>query len=152
MAPTWKKVNEIAFTPYMDGVISQKEAFKRAMGPVRDFMFIHTREKDLMLFINIDNKTSGVNKLPKTKDDVSTYCLIPAFVISELKKAFEMGFLLYLPFLIIDLIVASTLISMGMLVLPPILISMPFKILLFVLVDGWNLIVGELVSSFFVVS
>ena len=114
-------------------------------------MFRHVHKRDLRLFIDIDQKALPLEKrkLPETKADIDTHLLVAAFAISELKRAFEMGFMLYLPFLIIDLVVASVLISMGMLVLPPILISMPFKILLFVLIDGWHLIVGEIVRSFY---
>jgi flagellar biosynthetic protein FliP len=148
MAPTWKRVNDVAFTPYMDGLISQKEAYNKALVPIRTFMFRHVYLDDLELFASMNMHQTGGKELPKTLDDVPTHVLVPAFVISELKRAFEMGFLLYLPFVIIDMVVASTLISMGMLVLPPILISLPFKVLLFVLVDGWHLIVGQLVQSF----
>ena len=148
MAPTWKVVNDQALAPYMDGEISQKEAYRRALAPIRAFMFRHVYVDDLELFAGMNMQQTGAESLPETVDDVPTHVLIPAFVISELKRAFEMGFLLYLPFVIIDMVVASTLISMGMLVLPPILISLPFKVLLFVLVDGWSLIVGQLVQSF----
>jgi flagellar biosynthetic protein FliP len=153
MAPTWKEINEKAFSPYMDGLISQKEAFDRGIKPVRKFMFTQLLglggENELELFVSLNSHQTG-EPYPKHVDEVPTHVLIPAFVIGELKKAFMMGFLLYLPFLVIDLVVASTLISMGMLVLPPILISLPFKILLFVLVDGWTLVVGQVVESFFV--
>ncbi len=150
MGPTFKQIERQALVPYFEAEISQKEAFDRALVPLREFMFRHVRKSDLRMFVDMDQMQLPMaeRKLPRNRDDISTWVLVPAFVTSELKKSFEMGFLLYLPFLIIDLVVASTLISMGMLVLPPILISMPFKILLFVLVDGWRLVIGELVESF----
>ncbi len=143
MAPTFSQVKKDAFDPLQKGQITQEVALKRAEGPMREFMFDQTRTKDIALF-------AGLAKLdkPKTRADVPTYVLIPAFVISELKTAFQIGFLIFLPFLIIDLVVASTLMSMGMMMLPPIFISLPFKILLFVLVDGWNLVTRSLVESF----
>jgi flagellar biosynthetic protein FliP len=151
MAPTWKEVNEKALGPYMDGLISQKEAFDLGIKPVRKFMLGQLLaldgEKELQMFVDLNHHQTG-EPYPKHVDEIPTMVLIPAFVIGELKKAFMMGFLLYLPFLVIDLVVASTLISMGMLVLPPILISLPFKILLFVLVDGWTLVIGQVVESF----
>jgi len=143
MAPVGREINEQALEPYLEGEIDFKEGIQKAEAPLRDFMFRQTRRKDLALFLNVA-KIESV----QTKDDVPTYVLIPSFVISELKTAFEMGFLIYLPFLIIDMVVASTLMSMGMLMLPPILISLPFKILLFVLVDGWHLITRSLILSF----
>jgi flagellar biosynthesis protein FliP len=143
MAPVGAEINKQALTPYMKGTIDFTTGVKRAEAPLREFMFRQTRGKDLMLFLNVA-KLGKVN----TKDDVPTYVLIPSFVISELKTAFEMGFLIYLPFLIIDMVVSSTLMSMGMLMLPPILISLPFKVLLFVLVDGWHLITRSLILSF----
>jgi flagellar biosynthetic protein FliP len=143
MAPTIKAVNDQAITPYKDHEISQTEAIERGLEPVRTFMFKQTRESDLALFINLSDE-----KRPKTRADVPTQVLIPAFIISELKTAFQIGFLIYLPFLIIDMIVSATLMSMGMMMLPPVLISLPFKILLFVLVDGWHLVVQSLLASF----
>lgn len=143
MAPVGSEINNNALGPYMRGEITFEEGITLAEDPLREFMFRQTRRKDLTLFLNV-SKIEGV----ETKADVPTYALIPAFVISELKTAFEMGFLIYLPFLIIDMVVASTLMSMGMLMLPPILISLPFKILLFVLVDGWHLITRSLILSF----
>lgn len=113
------------------------------MEPIREFMFAHTREKDLALFLEIRGE-----ELPETRADVSTFTLIPAFVISELKTAFQIGFMIFIPFLVIDMIVASILMAMGMMMLPPVMISLPFKILLFVLVDGWNLVVKSLLASF----
>jgi flagellar biosynthetic protein FliP len=143
MAPTFSQVKKDAFDPLQKGQITQTVALQRAEKPMREFMFDQTRTKDIALF-------AGLAKLdrPKTRADIPTYVLIPAFVISELKTAFQIGFLIFLPFLIIDLVVASTLMSMGMMMLPPIFISLPFKILLFVLVDGWNLVTRSLVESF----
>ncbi|MCL5961049.1 MAG: flagellar type III secretion system pore protein FliP [Chloroflexi bacterium] len=143
MAPVWQGVNNTSFQPYMKNEISQDEAIKRGTEPMRTFMFKQTREKDLSLFIYLA-------KLPRPKNEgeVPTHVLIPAFVISELKTAFQMGFLILIPFLVIDMIVSSTLMSMGMMMLPPAVISLPFKILLFVLVDGWHLVVRSLMVSF----
>ncbi|MFH1484631.1 MAG: flagellar type III secretion system pore protein FliP [Chloroflexota bacterium] len=143
MAPTWNKVNEDALQPYVKGDISQEEAIKRGEGPVRSFLLQHTREKDLGLFVSVAHI-----ERPGTPSDVPTYCLIPAFVISELKTAFQMGFYIFVPFLIVDMVVASTLLSMGMMMLPPAVISLPFKLLLFTLVDGWHLVVKSLLLSF----
>lgn len=143
MAPVAKDINENALTPYLAGDIQFQEGLKISEVSIRDFLFKQTRRKDLTLMINL----AKIEK-PKTKDDVPTYVLIPSFIISELKTAFQMGFVIYIPFLIIDMVVASTLMSMGMLFLPPILISLPFKILLFVMTDGWHLITGSLVTSF----
>ncbi|ADI01748.1 flagellar type III secretion system pore protein FliP [Syntrophothermus lipocalidus] len=143
MAPTWKEVNEKALQPYFQGEITQDQAFTRGMAPLRTFMFKQTREKDLALFV----KMAKIQR-PRTYGDVPNYVLIPAFVISELKTAFEIGFIIFVPFLVIDMVVSSALMSMGMLMLPPMMISLPFKILLFVLVDGWNLVVNSLLMSF----
>ena len=143
MMPVWQQVNEKAIKPYLEEEMSQAEALEAAMGPVRQFMFRQTREKDLALFA----KMAKLDK-PNTPQDVPSSVLIPAFVVSELKTAFIIGFVLYVPFLIIDMVVASVLLSMGMMMLPPIMISLPFKLILFVLVDGWYLIVGSLVKSF----
>lgn len=140
MSPVITEINETAFKPYINSEITMEEATKKAADPIRTFMFKYTREKDLALFL----KLGQVSK-PLAKSDIPTSSLIPAFIISELKTAFEIGFFLYIPFLMIDMIVSSTLMSMGMMMLPPILISMPFKILLFVMVDGWNLIVRSLI-------
>ena len=129
--------------PLSKGKISSEVAFKRAEGPMREFMFDQTRNKDLALFAKL-----GKIPQPKTRKDIPTFVLIPAFIISELKTAFQIGFLIFLPFLIIDLVVGATLMSMGMVMLPPVFISLPFKILLFVLVDGWNLVTRSLVESF----
>jgi flagellar biosynthesis protein FliP len=143
MMPVWQEINTRALQPYLGEEITQQLALERALEPVRAFMFRQTREKDLGLFV----KTAGIGKPSSTKD-IPTTVLIPAFVISELKTAFIIGFILYVPFLIIDMVVASVLLSMGMMMLPPVLISLPFKLMLFVLVDGWHLIVGSLVGSF----
>ena len=143
ITPVWQQVNTNALQPYFNEQISGDQAFEQAAQPVRDFMLKQTREKDLALFVKISN-----SKRPDKPADVPLQVLIPAFVISELNTAFQIGFLIYIPFLIIDMVVASVLLSMGMLMLPPIMISMPFKLLLFVLVDGWYLIIGSLVQSF----
>ena len=143
MTPVWNDVNENALQPYLAKTINRDAALKEALDPLRTFMFKFTRETDLGLFV----KTAGLDK-PRSKDEVPTMALIPAFIISELKTAFQIGFMIYIPFLILDMVVASTLMSMGMLMLPPIMISLPFKILLFVLVDGWYLTVGSLVKGF----
>lgn len=143
MMPVWQKVNTQALQPYFDEQISAEEAFKLSSQPVKAFMLKQTREKDIALFVKISKA-----KRPDTPADISLLVLMPAFVISELKTAFQIGFLIYLPFLILDMVVASVLLSMGMMMLPPIMISLPFKLLLFVLVDGWYLIVGSLVQSF----
>ena len=144
MAPTFQRVYEEALIPYFNKQIDEKELFERAVQPFKEFMFKNTREKDLALFVKLRNE-----ERPKTPDDVSIFTLIPAFMISELKTAFQIGFLLYIPFLIIDVIVSSVLISMGILMLPPMMISLPIKLLLFVLVDGWNLLVVSLIKSFY---
>jgi len=144
MTPVWQNVQENALTPYMEKKISQEKALDEALKPVRKFMFKQTRENDLALFINITKASK-----PKTTEDIPTTTLIPAFMISELKTAFQMGFVIFLPFLVIDMVVSSVLLSMGMMMLPPVMVSMPFKILLFVLVDGWHLVVGSLVKSFY---
>ncbi len=143
MSPVITEINDTAFQPYTNGEITQEEAIKKAEAPIRTFMFKYTREKDLALFL----KLGQVNQ-PLAKSDIPTSTLIPAFIISELKTAFEIGFFLYIPFLMIDMVVSSVLMSMGMMMLPPIMISMPFKILLFVMVDGWNLIVKSLILGF----
>ncbi len=143
MAPTWSQINQNALKPYMEAQITQEQAFNNALNPLRDFMFKQTREKDLALFIKLANI-----QRPKTFDDVPTYVLIPAFVTSELKTAFQIGFILFIPFVVIDMIVASSLMSMGMLMLPPMMISLPFKILMFVMVDGWHLLIRSLILSY----
>ncbi len=143
MKPVWEKIDKEALQPYLQEKITRTEALDKAMKPIRGFMFKQTREKDLALFVSI----AGM-KRPKNKEEISTTVLIPAFIVSELKTAFQIAFLLYIPFLIVDMVVASVLLSMGMMMLPPILVSLPFKIMLFVLADGWYLIVGSLVRSF----
>jgi flagellar biosynthetic protein FliP len=143
MAPTLRQIEKQAVQPYLKHTISQKIALERAGEPLRTFMFKQTRTSDLALFVDLAH-----HKRPRTRADVPSHVLIPAFIISELKTAFQIGFLIYLPFLIIDMVVASTLTSMGMMMLPPALISLPFKILLFVLVDGWHLVIQSLVNSF----
>ena len=143
MAPVANEAYDTGLKPYMDGKISQEQAFESGMKPIRAFMLKQVREKDLALFV----KLSGMEQ-PKNVDDVPTRLLIPGFVISELRTAFQIAFVVFLPFLIIDMVVASVLMSMGMLMLPPIMVALPFKILLFVLVDGWYLIVKALVESF----
>lgn len=143
MEPTWNDINAQALQPYLSNKITQTEALQKAEEPLRTFMFKQTREKDLELFV-------GLAKMerPKTYHDIPTYVLIPSFVISELKTAFQMGFAIFIPFMVIDMIVSSTLMSMGMMMLPPMMISLPFKLLLFVLADGWHLVVQSLVTSF----
>jgi len=143
MMPTFTDVNKNALQPYMNGEITREQALDQAEQPLRAFMFEQTREKDLQLFVEM----SKIER-PQTYNDIPTYVLIPAFVISELKTAFQMGFAIFIPFLIIDMIVASALMSMGMMMLPPMMVSLPFKVLLFVLVDGWSLVVESAVSSF----
>ncbi|MFC4775382.1 flagellar type III secretion system pore protein FliP [Paenibacillus sp. GCM10023252] len=143
MAPTFSQVNEVALQPYLKGEITQTEAFKQAADPMKKFMFSHTREKDLILFMNY-TKTEK----PSSYKDIPITVLIPAYAISELKTAFQMGFMIFIPFLVIDMIVSSTLMAMGMMMLPPVMISLPFKLLLFVMVDGWYLIVRSLLLSF----
>lgn len=143
MAPIATEINQEAIQPYLAGEVGQEEALKIAMEPIREFMFKQTKEKDLALFLRI----AKIDKVDKV-EDIPTRVLIPSFIISELKTAFEIGFILFIPFLVIDMVVASTLMSMGMMMLPPTMISLPFKLLLFIMVDGWNLIIGQLISSF----
>jgi flagellar biosynthetic protein FliP len=143
MAKPWGMVYDQALKPYFDKKIGQEVAFERAVVPVKNWMVQRTREKDLNLFVRI----SKIDR-PRNINDVPVWVVIPAFVISELKTAFQMGFIIYIPFLVIDMVVSSVLMSMGMMMLPPIMISLPFKIMLFVLVDGWYLITASLVESF----
>ena len=143
MAPYWSQANENGLQPYLAGKITQEQALENAVEPMREFMFKQTREADLALFVNLSDAPR-----PESQDDVSTFTLIPAFVISELKTAFQIGFMIYIPFIVIDMIVATTLMSMGMMMLPPVMISLPFKILLFVMVDGWHLLIQSLITSF----
>ncbi len=143
MAPTFTEINEKALQPYLKGKINNEQFYDQGMAPLRQFMLRNTRTRDIALFIDL----AKIEK-PRTEAEVPTYCLIPAFMISELKKAFEIGVYLFIPFIVIDMIVASALMAMGMIMLPPVMISLPFKLVLFILVDGWNLLVYELVKSF----
>ncbi|WP_028579356.1 flagellar type III secretion system pore protein FliP [Desulfogranum japonicum] len=143
MSPTINKINSTALQPYIQEKITQQMALEQAVAVMREFMFSQVQEGELQLFIDITKEEQ-----PADAEDVSTMILIPAFMLSELKQAFQMGFMLYVPFLVIDMLVASVLMSMGMMMLPPIIISLPFKLLLFVLVDGWQLVVGSLMKSF----
>ncbi len=143
MAPTFQEINHDAIGPLIKGKITQEEAFDKGTLPLKEFMTKHTREKDLQLFLNY----SGAKKPEKIKD-ISLLALVPAYAISELKSAFQMGFMIFVPFLVIDMVVASVLMAMGMMMLPPVMISLPFKILLFILVDGWYLIVKSLLLSY----
>jgi flagellar biosynthetic protein FliP len=144
MAPVMTRVNQEALQPMLAGQLTQTQAIERALVPLRAYMLKHTRERDLALFIKIAN-----DAMPNSPDDVATTTLVPAYMISELKTAFQIGFVLFIPFLVIDLAVSSVLLSMGMMQLPPVVVSMPLKILLFVMVDGWYLIVGSLVKSLY---
>lgn len=143
MYPTYQRVNDEALQPYLRNEISQSEALDSALAPIREFMFRQARPKDIKLFLDI----AGLGR-PSTPADVPTHVLVPAFVISELTTAFLIGFIIYIPFLIIDMVVASTLMAMGMMMLPPIFVSLPFKIIMFVLADGWNLVIANLTRSF----
>ncbi|MBK5240415.1 flagellar type III secretion system pore protein FliP [Clostridium sp.] len=162
MAPTFEKVNTEALTPYLNNQITQEVAIEKGSAPMRDFMLRQTRTKDLKLFLEVGQKEDTVqnevdaqgneiltNGKPKlTYDKVPMYVVIPSFIISELRRAFEMGFLLFIPFIIIDIVTGSILMAMGMMMLPPVMISLPFKLLLFIMVDGWNLLVKSLIMSF----
>ncbi len=143
MTPVWQQVNTEALQPYLNEEISQEDALDLAIAPVRNFMLKQVREKDLSLFVKIAKLPQ-----PKNPSELPTFTIIPAFMISELRTAFQIGFLVYLPFLVIDIVVASILMSMGMMMLPPVMISLPFKLILFVLADGWYLVVGSLVKGF----
>lgn len=143
MAPTIETINETAIQPLLNGELTQQEALELGAQPIREFMLRQVREKDLALFVSLANLPQ-----PEKLEDLPTHLIIPGFIISELRIAFQIGFILYIPFLVIDMVVASVLMSMGMLMLPPIMVSLPFKILLFVLIDGWYLIIKSLVSSF----
>ncbi|MEK6554287.1 MAG: flagellar type III secretion system pore protein FliP [Bdellovibrionota bacterium] len=143
MSPFLNQINNEAVQPFLNNTIKQEEAIDKALAPIRGFMFNQTRDQDLELFVSL----SKMDK-PRTRAEVPTHVLIPAFIISELKTAFQIGFIIYLPFLVIDMVAASVLMAMGMMMLPPVIISLPFKIMLFVLVDGWGLIIGSLVKSF----
>ena len=143
MAPVGARINELAVTPVMNGEITVNEGMQRGAPPLREFMLKQTREKDLALFVEL-----GKVPRPQTPDDLPMRVVIPAYIISELKTGFQMGFFLFVPFMLIDLVVSTTLLSMGMMQLPPAMISLPFKLLLFVLVDGWSLTIQSLVQSF----
>ena len=143
MMPVWEEVNTTALEPYLDESISQEEFMDRAVLPIKRFMGKFTREKDLALFVRI-----AKIERPNNLNDVPIWVMIPAFVISELKAAFQIGFLLYVPFLVIDMVIASILMAIGIMMMPPVMISLPFKLMLFVLVDGWHLILGSMVKSF----
>ena len=143
MSPVFSDINENALKPYLDEKISQEEALDNTLKPLRTFMFKHTREKDLALFFNVAKSAK-----PQNAADVPIQLLVPAFLLSELMTAFQMGFMLFIPFLLLDMVVSSTLMAMGMMMLPPTVISLPVKIMLFVMVDGWNLVIGSIVKSF----
>ena len=143
MYPVGRQINDTALQPYLNETIGFNEALDLAQAPLRSFMFKHTREKDISIFYSIANMEQ-----PRTKEEVPTMMLAAAFVISEMKTGFSIGFLIYIPFLIVDMVVSSILLAMGMMMLPPMMVSMPFKLLLFVMVDGWNLLIGSLVNSF----
>ncbi|HTY38003.1 MAG TPA: flagellar type III secretion system pore protein FliP [Bacteroidota bacterium] len=143
MAPVWNKVNTEALQPYLQNKMTMNDAYDKGVGPLREFMFKQTREEDLALFVKMANLEK-----PKNRAEIPTYVLIPSFAISELRIGFQIGLVLFVPFLIIDMVVASILMAMGMMMLPPAMISMPFKILLFILVDGWHLVIGSLIASF----
>ncbi|NEW05558.1 flagellar type III secretion system pore protein FliP [Paenibacillus sp. SYP-B3998] len=143
MSPTLGQVNQNALQPYLKGEINQTQAFQKAAGPMKEFMFKHTRQKDLKLFLDYTKA-----KAPTGVEDIPITALVPAYAISELKSAFQMGFMIFIPFLVIDMVVSSTLMAMGMMMLPPVMISLPFKILLFILVDGWYLVVKSLLLSY----
>ncbi|WP_346354653.1 flagellar type III secretion system pore protein FliP [Azotosporobacter soli] len=143
MSPYFEQVNTNALQPFLAGSLSQEAAMTEGLKPMREFMFKQTRENDLALFVNLSD-----GPRPEVQEDVPTTVLIPAFIISELKTAFQFGFLLYIPFIVIDMVIASTLMAMGMMMVPPVMISLPFKLLLFVLVDGWHLVIRSVVTSF----
>jgi flagellar biosynthetic protein FliP len=144
MSPVAEQINKDALQPMLAGSLSQSQALEKAAKPLRGFMARYTREKDLALFLSIAKRPK-----PNNVDEIPTTVMIPAFMISELKTAFQIGFVLFLPFLVIDMVVSTVLLSMGMMQLPPVMVSIPFKILLFIMVDGWNLVVGSLVKSFY---
>lgn len=143
MRPAFDEINKNALQPFLSNQVNQEQAIDAALVPLRRFMFNQTRDSDLGLFIKLAKVDA-----PKTRQDVPTTVLIPSFIVSELKTAFQIGFIIYLPFLVIDMVIASVLMAMGMMMLPPVVISLPFKIMLFVLVDGWTLLVGSMVKSF----
>ncbi|MBU1101674.1 MAG: flagellar type III secretion system pore protein FliP [Bacteroidetes bacterium] len=143
MAPTWTQVNDTALQPLMKGEMNISQAYDIGIEPIREFMFAHVRDEDLELFISLSQDTR-----PETRQDLPTYILLPAFALSELRAGFLIGFFLFIPFLMVDMIVGSILLSMGMMMIPPMMVALPFKILLFVLVDGWNLVIGSVMRSF----
>ncbi|HLV08925.1 MAG TPA: flagellar type III secretion system pore protein FliP [Halanaerobiales bacterium] len=143
MAPVWQEINTEAIQPYLNQELDTEETLNRAVEPVRDFMAGQTREKDLALFVNVSD-----SERPQNIDEVPLHVMLPAFVLSELKYAFQIGFLIYLPFIMIDMVVASILMSMGMMMLPPVMISLPFKLLLFILIDGWYLVIETMIKTF----
>lgn len=143
MGPSFQEMNEKGVQPYLAGKISQEAAIDTTLAPLRRFMFAQTRDTDLGLFIKLSKIQA-----PKTRADVPTIVLVPSFIVSELKTAFQIGFIIFLPFLVIDIVTSSVLMAMGMMMLPPVMISLPFKIMLFVLVDGWGLLIGSMVKSF----
>ena len=143
MQPVWDKINETAFQPYLSEEISFQDALKKTISPLREFMLRQTREKDLEMLLSLTKA-----ERPEKPDDIPITTVIPAFMISEVTTAFSIGFIIFLPFLVIDMVVACVLLSMGMMMLPPVMISLPFKVLLFVLVDGWSLLIGSVVKSF----
>jgi flagellar biosynthetic protein FliP len=143
MSPVWNKINADALQPYLENRMTLNDAYDKGIEPLREFMFKQTREEDLALFV----KMAQIEK-PQTRAELPTHVLIPAFAISELRAGFQIGFLIFIPFLIIDVVIASVLMSMGMMMLPPVMISMPFKVLLFILVDGWHLVVGSVLASY----
>jgi flagellar biosynthetic protein FliP len=142
MAPTLTQVNDKALQPYLAGALTPQEAYNAGIAPVREFLFAHCRKSDLALFVRLARL-----ERPQSKEDIPSHVLIPAFMISELKTAFIIGFVIYVPFLVIDMVVASVLLAMGMWMFPPTVVALPFKVLLFVLVDGWNLVIGSLMRS-----
>lgn len=143
MYPTWNRVYENGIEPYMSGRITSQQAWENSIEPVREFMFRYTRQEELSLIVSMSK-----SERPANQSEVSTRILIPAFMLSELKTAFQMGVVIYIPFLVIDMVVSSVLLAMGMMMLPPMMISLPFKILLFVMADGWNLVVMSVLKSF----
>jgi len=143
MTPIGIQINDNAIQPYIENQITQEEALEEALAPLREFMFRNTRERDMNLFLEL-----SATEQPDALEDIPTHVLVPAFIISELKTGFQIGFLIFLPFIVVDMVVASTLMSMGMMMLPPVMISLPFKILLFVMVDGWNLVIRNIVMGF----
>ncbi len=143
MQPVWQRIHQEAIVPYEQHSISGEELVNRGIAPLKEFMLKHTHQSDLALFVSMSQKEK-----PQNAEALSIAIVIPAFVISELKTAFQIGFMLYIPFIILDMVVASILLSMGMMMLPPVMISLPFKLMLFILVDGWNLLIGSLIKSF----